>query len=237
MKKYDEMIELDIADTIMERPVGFKVGCRQLFLYPVTLGKTLLLSRMIRKLEVNNNNVAINPYLEAMRVCESKRNIVCRLIAIHTFNSRRMLFNETIIANRVGVIDELDKEELANLLIILLTNDSVNSFIKYLGIDKEQEDIAKITKIKSKDCSSFTFGGKSILGSWVIPACEKLNMTPQEVIWDISLDLLRLMMADAVTSIYLTKEERKKARVSQDREHINADDPSNWEKIKKMNWD
>lgn len=229
------MIELDIADTIMEKPIGFKVGSRQLFLYPVTLGKTLLLSRMIRKLEVNNDNVAINPYMEAMRVCECKREDVCRLITIHTINSRRKLFNETEIAKRMKVIGELDKEELAQLLIIILTNEGVNSFIKYLGIDKEQEDIAKITKIKNKESSSFTFGGKSILGALVIPACEKLNMKPQEVIWCISLNLLQLLMADTVTSIYLSKEEQKAVRLNDN--NINADDPANWATIMNMKWD
>lgn len=34
-----KLIDMDIADTIIERPHGFKVNQRQFYLYPVTLGK------------------------------------------------------------------------------------------------------------------------------------------------------------------------------------------------------
>ena len=44
-------------------------------------------------------------------------------------------------------------------------------------------------------------------------------------------------MADAITSVYLTDEEKKEARIPNDRTFINADDPENMAKIKAMKWD
>ena len=91
--------------------------------------------------------------------------------------------------------------------------------------------------IKNKKGNSITFGGKSVFGSLILPACEKLNMTPQQIVWEISFSFLQMLMADAITSVYLTDEEKKEARISNDRTFVNADDPKNMEKIKDMRWD
>ena len=71
----------------------------------------------------------------------------------------------------------------------------------------------------------------------ILPACEKLNMTPQQIVWDISYSFLQMLMADAITSVYLTDEEKKELRISNDRTFIDADDPENMAKIKVMKWD
>ena len=87
-----------------------------------------------------------------------------------------------------------------------------------------------------KDSNQITFFGKSVFGSLIVPACEKLNMTPQQVVWEISYNYLQMLMADAVTTVYLSDDEMKKARVSKSREVIKADDPRNYAKIKAMKW-
>ena len=43
MDKEGKIIEMDIADTIMERPYEFHIGEMQFYLYPATLGKICLL--------------------------------------------------------------------------------------------------------------------------------------------------------------------------------------------------
>ena len=59
-------IEHSIADTIIERPHGFKVEGRQFYLYPVTLGKSYLLSRLMEGLDINKTILEKNPYMEAI---------------------------------------------------------------------------------------------------------------------------------------------------------------------------
>ena len=51
MDKEGKIIEMDIADTIMERPYEFHIGEMQFYLYPATLGKIYLLSRLTENLE------------------------------------------------------------------------------------------------------------------------------------------------------------------------------------------
>ena len=55
--------------------------------------------------------------------------------------------------------------------------------------------------------------------------------------WGISYANLIMLKADAVTSVYLTDEERKEARIKTGRTFINADDPANAAIIKALNFD
>lgn len=68
-----KIIEMNIADTIMERPYGFQVNKRHFYLYPITLGKTYLLSRLIESLDMNADIIKSNPYMEALRLCQEKK--------------------------------------------------------------------------------------------------------------------------------------------------------------------
>lgn len=238
MVKDSKAIEMDIADTIMERPYSFQVNKRQFYLYPVSLGKTYLISRLVDSLGLNQKIINANPYFEAFRVCQIKRETVCRLLSYHTINKKEELFDSSIVNERCDFLDKnLSNEEMAQLFVITLTNNNVSTFIKYLGIERDQNEMARISKIKDKKNNSITFGGKSIFGSLILPACEKLNMTPKQIVWEISYSFLQMLMADAMTSVYLTDEERKKARIYNSGAFINADDPKNMEKIKAMKWD
>jgi len=62
MDKEGKIIEMDIADTIMERPYEFHIGEMQFYLYPATLGKIYLLSRLTENLEINKDFLSINLY-------------------------------------------------------------------------------------------------------------------------------------------------------------------------------
>lgn len=233
-----KIMEMNIADIVIERPYGFKIGSNQFYLYPVSLGKTYLISRLVDALELNQNIINVNPYLEAFRLCKSKRETVCRILSYHTLNKKEELFDSSIVNKRCDFFyKSLSDEEIAQLLVIVLTNNNIGSFIKYLGIERDHKEMERISKIKNKKSNSITFGGKSVFGSLILPACEKLNMTPHQVVWEISYSFLQMLMADAITSMYLTDEEMKKTRISNDRTFINADDPKNMEKIKSMKWD
>lgn len=85
-----KIIEMNIADTIMERPYGFRVNKRHFYLYPITLGKTYLLSRLIESLDMNTDIIKSNPYMEALRLCqEKKRYCLPTTILSHAQQERR----------------------------------------------------------------------------------------------------------------------------------------------------
>ena len=96
-----KLIDMDIADTIIERPHGFKVNQRQFYLYPVTLGKTYLISRIVECLGINLEIIKANPYMEALRLCQGKKESVCRILSYHTIRKMSCL---TAISYRKGAI-------------------------------------------------------------------------------------------------------------------------------------
>lgn len=232
-----KLIDMDIADTIIERPHGFKVNQRQFYLYPVTLGKTYLISRLVECLGINLEIIKANPYMEALRLCQEKKESVCRILSYHTINKKEELFDYDFVQERCNFFyKEIDNDSMAQLLVMVLSEGDISAYIKHLGIDKEKEWQAKTMRAK-KDNNSLTFGGKSIYGTLIDTACQRYGWTFEYVVWGISYANLQLLLADSVTSIYLSDEERKRVNIPQDRDIINADDPANMAKIKAMKWD
>ena len=233
----EKYLNMDIADAIIERPQGFSVGNRHFYLYPVTLGKMYLLQRLMDSLEVNTSIIAVNPYLEAIRLVRTKREECSRLIAYHTLRTKKEVFDYELVEDRIKFFKEnADEEDMATILIMLLTAEKTHIYMKHLGIDKETERFNRASKAR-KDTGSVNFGGKSIYGSLIDYACERYGWTLDYVVWGISHTNLQLLMADSVKTLYMTKEEMRKARVtSNDDDFINADSPDAWERIRKMDW-
>lgn len=227
-----ELLEMNIADTIIERPVGFNIGSQQFYLYPPTLGITYHLARLFKSLEADARLISANPYLEAIRLCTEKKEIVCRILSNYTFNRKEDVFDGIKVEVRAKEFSELAAEELATIFTIVLSGDNTEEFIKYFGIDKERLERSRIAAVK-KDNSSVTFGGNSTYGTLIDFACQRYGWTMDYVMWGISYANLKMLMADAITTIYLSEEERKLLGRGVG-EVINADDPRNRELIRKM---
>lgn len=229
-----ELLEMNIADTIIERPVGFSVGKRNFFIYPPTLGKTYLLARLFKSLDADDKVIATNPYLEAMRLSETKKEAVCRILAYHTFNRKSDILDNTKVEQRAKMLEKnLDREELATVLVLILSGDNTEEFIRYLSIDKERAEKERIYKIKDSK-GSISFGGKSTYGTLIDFACQRYGWSMDYAVWGISYANLKMLMADAITTIYLSEDERKKLNIYDDSEVINADDPKNRDLMRRM---
>ena len=228
-------IEQSIADTIMERPHGFNVSGRQFYLYPVTLGKTYLLARLVESLEINQEIMNFNPYLEALRIAEAKKDVALRIISYNTAPDKGKVFDNIYIEDCVQWFNKhLDKDDIAHLLIILFTETPVDDYIKHFKLDKEKEDMNRVLRCKKNSKGTYTFGGKSIYGSMVDTLAQRYGWTMDYIVWGISFKNIQMLLADMVTTINLTEEEAKKCRVSNERNFINGDDMNNIEKIKQM---
>lgn len=227
-------IEMDIADAIMERPVGFNIGSRHFCLYPPTLGKLYLLERLNDSLCVNKDMFKLNPYLESLRLCRDKKDVLCRIVAYHTLKRKSEIFDEKKVASRVALFErELDDNEMARLFILTMSWDNANVYIRHLGLNREQSIRRKIAKLK-ENSGSISFGGFSTYGTLIDSACQRYGWSMDYVVWGISYVNLQMLMADAITSVHLSKEEMKKLHISPDRTFISGDDPENLEKIKNM---
>lgn len=237
---YESKVDIDeeILEAIMERPYGFAVKGKRFYLYPVTLGKSILLLRLMRELEIDTELLAKSPSLEALRVTSAHKDVAILIIAYCTAKDKQEIFDNARLEEYQRLLsDNLSDEDIAQLLLIIYQYDKTASFIKHLGLDRDQKEQAKISKLKNKNGNTVMFGGKSIYGSLISAACEKYGWTLDYVVWGISLVNLRMMLADSVNSIYLSDDEKKSARLTTGQEIVDMDNPDNWAKIKAMKWD
>lgn len=244
----DKYIDMNIDDALIEKPYPFIVetdgkGERHLFLYPVTLGKLHLLKRHMDHLNINFENVKTNPYLEAMRVVREKKDEVCRVLAYHTLKRKRDIFDTKLVQETASIIkDNSSNEEIATLLIFILTKDNIEEYKKHLGISQENDRMRRVVAAKKaaqKSKNDFEFGGKTIYGTLIDQACERYGWPYDYVVWGISLVNLQLLLSDKVQNIYITDDEKKKVQSSllnDDKDVINADDKANMEAILAMDW-
>lgn len=210
-------IEYDIADVVIGRPYGFSVGKKHFNLYPVTLAKMYLLKRQIDNLAIDQTILKVNPYMEAIRLVQKDRETCCRILSYHTApNTYKDLYDQRAVTIRKNLFEkELTEEELATMLIMCLTSDKSDQIMSHLGIDKERERLSSVMKVKRRsDKNNVSFGGLSVFGAF-IGQLKEMGFTTDEILYERSYAFLRLMLADKVTSIYLTDEERDQVSVLQ----------------------
>lgn len=229
----NKQIEINISDAITEKPIRFSIGKQKFSIYPATLGKMQILKNLYLIMDVNAELLVINPLAETLRVCKANPDITCQIVAYSTFNDRKSIMNTEKVIQRAQLFKEnMMIGDLATLLSLILTYDKTEEFIQYFGIDADKEQRMQINRIKG-DGNSITFGGKSIYGLLIDFACQRYGWTMDYVIWGISYVNLSMLFADAITTVYLSDEERKKLGMGVG-EVINADDPKNKNLIRQM---
>lgn len=223
------------ADIITERPYEFTVGRKHFRLYPVTLAKTFLLKQHIDGLSVNWGVLRINPYVEALRLVEAERKRCCQILAIHTApNTYKDLYNRQAMATRRNAFKAMSAKDIATLLLYVLKSDKTDSVLKETGLEEERRRLQQTLAIKSDTSrNNMTFGGLTILGSFIAPLME-MGFTHSEILYERSYSYLRLMLADKVTSLYLTDDEYGKLPPSVNPNILNGDDPESFGKLQSL---
>lgn len=229
-----------LCDAILGRPYGFSIGERHFAIYPVTLGKMFLLQRQIEALEINQQNLQQDMSLEALRLAKEKKDACLTIVCYNTFKTPEEIFDNALLTERKALFErELSIEDLSTLMIIVLTADKTSTLLHHLGIEKEQERLSTVMRVKAKsDKNSLSFGGKSVFGSLIDAACERYGWTKEYVVWGIDYASLRLMLADKVNSVYCSDEEMKKlpASVRNSNDETIRPVKENMERIMAMDW-
>ena len=233
----EQSIDALVIDSILEKPIAFTIEVdrhlRYFYVYPPSLGVSFLSADLLKQLQIDKQLLAANQQLELFRLCTEQKELVRRIIALHTFQRRSDAIKEERVQERLAELAPLDAAELSTLLLAILNwNSYQDKFIRHFGIDKERKQREKISRIKEDDSSSITFGGNSIFGSMLDYVCERYKWELGYVIWGISLTTLNMMLADSVQSVYLTDKERKKVHIAPKGSIIKADDPKNAELVK-----
>lgn len=224
---------IDLADIITQKPHEFKVGRKLFRLYPVTLAKQLLIKRVMDGLHIDETIMQRNPYIEALRLAEVDRKACCHVLAIHaTPNSYKDLHNSKAIAERRNVFEKMSIEDIASMLMCVLTADNTEQVIRSLGLDEERARLQEAFEVKRKNGkNNLTFGGLTIFGSF-IGQLKEMGYTDNEIIYEKGYTFLRLMLADKVTSIYMSDEELQDLSISAGGSLIDGNSPDAFDKLK-----
>lgn len=233
----NENLDFEIVDMLMDRPKGFSVANRQFCFYPQTLGKRMLIARLLKTIGIDTDRMKLNPAMEILRVYHEHPRECCRIVAYSTLKSKDDILDEhkvEEIENYMG--HNLEADDVITIMSVALSEPDLNAIKKHLGLLQEEDRKRRVINAKESK-NTFTFGGRSVYGSLIDFACERYGWTFDYVVWEISVSNLEMLMADKVDSIYLTDDERKKVKMSNDRNVIKADDPEQMKKILSMNWD
>lgn len=225
-------IEDRVLDALASASPIFEVGAKKYKLYPKTLGKMFLLDRLRHKMGVDYDALKINPLLEILRVCREQRELALRMLAYVTLHGRNV-FDEALVQNRIKSFENLNNNDLATLMTLILMDNDLADFTKYFRFDIDDENRRRVARVKETG-NTVVFGGKTIWGTIIDFACARYGWTFDYVVWDISYINLMMLYKDKVETAYLNKEEFKKAHLRSTEAVINADDPKNKEKIRKM---
>lgn len=228
-------IDNQLIDAILEKPVPFTLNGRFFYLYQPSLGVSLLCSQLLRELHLDHQLSAINQPYEVWRLCSEQRDLILRILCLHTFSRRADAMREERIQARMQELQPLDAAELATLIITIFQWDNrLNQFIKHLHLDKERRTREKIATVKKKKGNNLVFGGKSLYGTLLDTVCQRYGWDYGYALWGVTLININLLLADSVQSVFVTQEETKQAHISTDGVYIDARDPNNLREIQRL---
>lgn len=216
---------------MLERRHQIEVAGRRLTLYPPSLGVTMMLKGGIDQLGLE---MTIDPVVAVIGAVERDRLQCCRLIALWSCHGRDEAMDAGLIDERASWLDShVEAEELSTLLIELLSSTQVDDFLESSGIVKEVERLRRVSSYKKNETP--TFGGKTLFGQQIDVVLQRYGWTLEYTVWGVSYAALTVLLADRVTQLILSEEERKRVPLHLlDGEVIDGDDPNNAEKIAKM---
>lgn len=205
-----ETLNETLADAVMDRPREFFIGNKRFCFWSPSLGMSIMSGRHISVLGIDNDMLAKNPSIEALRLVKGKKDELCYILAIHSYRSFYELSNSRTIQRRAKIFStNLSDEEIAQFFLFILGEPSPEAIMSLSGIADDRKEASRISEHKSKDSHIKTFGGKTAFGALLDAACSKYGWTKDYVVWGIDLLSLRLMLADSINTIHLSEEDMK----------------------------
>lgn len=127
--------EIAVSDAITEKPLVFKVKKQTFKVCPPTLGKMQVLSKYYLMLELDDEKLGKSPHIESMRVCESHTDIVCRLMAAATFDTKEDLYDDSKIEERAEFFKwNCKPSDFSTIILAILTLVHYENFISSIRL-------------------------------------------------------------------------------------------------------
>lgn len=225
-------IKNEIADALLEVPIGLEIGGQHFLYYPATLGQTLITEKILSVGGFKPDKFQENPLAEAMRFSTTNRDDVIRIIAVNLLRGKDATNKVVVDKFFCKLKDIMDKAEVATMLITVLTrdNNAMTHFIKETELLHDREDLKRINAVKESK-STFLFGRRTVYGQVIDAVCNRYGWTMDYVLWGISYVNIQMLLADMEVSVYLSDKEMKRVHISNSRDIVNGDDPSMRERI------
>ena len=222
-------------DILIERRNEFEVGGKRYVLYPPSIGVAMMTKGAVERLNLDSQLVERNPMGAFLEAARRDPNQCCRIIALATCANKDEAMSAAHIDRKTRhFVKTLNAEEIASLLIEVLGNNKAEQFIAESGIGKELENMRRVASFKKNDTPSF--GGVTIFGQLIDPAMERYGWSYEYTIWGVSYAALTVLLADKVTQVFLSDEERKKlpAHLLDKGPKMSADNPEELQKFINM---
>lgn len=214
----------ELTRIVCERPLPLRIGGRSYYIHPPSLGKSLLVSALMERLEIDPARGGAAGLLAAVA---RREDAALRLCAMILSRGRDELLDEERLDALCGELRaNTDAAGRVEILHAYLTHRPAAHWMKALGIDRERRRLARIMRSKGRQ-SGVTVGAVSVFGALIDAACQRYGWTYDYAVWGVSLTSLQLLLADAQQVVYLTDKERRRAGVSTDGVRLDADDPAN----------
>lgn len=137
MTKSKNIVEKSVSDAIVQKPIRFSIGEQKFEIYPPTLGKMQVLSRLYLQLDIDEQQFNEEPHKESMRVCENRTDVVCELMAIATFRTQEEMLNDEKIAERAKFFKwSCYPEDFSTCLLAILTQVDYSNFMTSIRLTK-----------------------------------------------------------------------------------------------------
>lgn len=216
MELDEKKILANVSDAIVELPNYFQVGGQGFYMYPPSLGTSLLIERAVRKHgDIEQDTQGLWNILKAAR---KHKKLIIEILALCSFEDRKEARKSGVLNKRIAELRKIKTNDAAALLMTFVAwQKNYDEFYKFFHLDIEQRYLNRANAVKSKDNSTYTFNGKSIYGTLLSVACERYGWSWEQVLWDISLCNLNMLMADHITTVFLTDKEKRSASIPQDR--------------------
>lgn len=126
----DKEIEIAVSDAVTEKPIEFTVDKKKFKIYPPSIGKMQILSKYFLMLDINEERLQEEPISEAIRICETKMDIVSEMMACATFKEKEDLLDDKKIKDRAEFFKwNSSQTEFQIVLLSLLAQMQYENFI------------------------------------------------------------------------------------------------------------
>jgi hypothetical protein len=199
-----------LTDVITCRPHDFRVGGTTYYLWPVTMAKNMLLKPFVETLGLGAGKAhGAGGVLELMIEQARERRAECAMVlSILTMENTRTAFYDYLGREQRAEYfgRELSDADLARLLATGLMGNHLQLLSEHFGMDREHERLTDALRAKKKTKNSLSFGSVSVLGGDIASLME-MGFSYDEVVFERSYDLLRLMLLDKPVSLWLSDDE------------------------------